>query len=346
MTRNGLISGVLRLTALVAMLGASGCGYESPNQPGIVIIDPSAPFQVTIGALSGTGAQVGTAAVTAHVQNANGAGLADVVVTFTTNHGIIAPTSVTTGVDGAASTTLAATDTADVTAAVGRLSAHTLVTALQPNQPTPTPTPAPGPSPTPTPAPPAVFLNVPANATTGVPLVFGVSSSATGVTWIWSFGDGQTAQTTAFGTTHVYATAGTYAVSVSAAGTSSASATITVADPVVATPATFTATLSCVTSVAPSTQMACSVTAFSKGVALPGTQIARVVWDWGDGNLDDNEACTMSIPVHTHSYTNAGRYTVFATVTATSLSCATKNDPSAVSVSAVASLAVVVPTPP
>ena len=301
MTRSVLISGLLRLAALVSLLGAGGCGYESPNQPGIVIIDPTAPFQVTIGALPGTGAQAGTAAVTARVQNANGAALADVVVTFTTNRGTIAPTSVATGVDGAASTTLAATDTADVTAAVGRLSAHTFVAPLPPTPPLPTPTPAPGPAPTPTPPPPAVFLNVPANATTGVPLVFSVSSSATGVTWNWSFGDGQTAQTTAFSTTHAYATAGTYAVTVSAAGTSSASATITVTDPVVTAPAPlFAATLTCATPgiAGNGTPMVCNVSASYKGATLPASAITSVKWDWGDGDL-------LRILVNTHAYGNA-----------------------------------------
>ena len=168
----------------------------------------------------------------AHVQNANGVALSNVVVTFATSLGIIAPTAVTTGIDGTATATLAATDPANVTASVGSLSAHTFVAPLAAAPALPTPSPAPGPAPTPAPPTPAVFLNVSASATTNVPLAFGVSSSATGVTWMWSFGDGSTDQTTAFNTTHTYTIAGSYTATVSAVGTAAASATILVSDPV------------------------------------------------------------------------------------------------------------------
>jgi PKD repeat protein len=313
MTKSVLLSGLLRLAALGSLLGAGGCAYESPNQPAVAIVDPTAPFQITIGALPGAGAQAGTAAVTAHVQNVNGASLANVVVAFTTNRGTIAPANVATGIDGAASTTLSATDTADVTAAVGRVSAHTFVTPVAPTPSVPSPTPAPGPAPSPTPPPPAVVLNVPANATTRVPLAFAVSSSATGVTWNWSFGDGETAQTTGFSTTHAYATAGTYVVTVSAPGTSSASATITVTDPVVTAPAPpFAATLTCTPGNSANTNTVCNVSASYKGAVLPSSAIISVRWDWGDGRTDSS---TNSL-VNTHTYAGVGTFTVFANVEA------------------------------
>jgi len=224
---------VIRLVSLLALFSSMGCAYQNSVQPSAAGVDLSAPFQVTLGALPGTGSQAGTAAVTARVQNANGAALANVAVTFTTSRGSISPTTVATGVDGAATATLVATDTATVTAAAGKLTAQAFVAPVSPTPPIPTPTPPPAPPPTPAPPTPAVFLNVSGSATTNVPLAFGVSSSATGVTWLWSFGDGASDQTTFFNTTHTYKVAGTYVATVSAVGTSTASATITVTDPVV-----------------------------------------------------------------------------------------------------------------
>jgi len=222
------------IASLMALLVSAGCAYENPAQPLVLGVDPSVPFQVTVGASPGSGAQAGTATVMAHVQNASGAALSNVLVAFTTSRGSIDPSSAATGVDGTATTTLVASDTATVTAVAGMLTAHAFVAAVAPTPSIPAPTPTPPPPPTPAPIPPAVFLNVSGSATTNVPLVLGVSSSATGVTWVWSFGDGATEQTTAFNTTHTYKTAGAYAVTVSAVGTSTAAATIVVTDPVVA----------------------------------------------------------------------------------------------------------------
>jgi PKD repeat protein len=222
------------IASLMALLVSAGCAYDNPVQPIAVGVDLTAPFQVTVGASPGSGAQAGTATVMAHVQNASGAALSNVLVTFTTSRGSIDPSSAATGVDGTATTTLVASDTATVTAAAGMLTAHAFVAAVPPTPAIPTPTPTPPPPPTPAPIPPAVFLNVSGSATTNVPLALGVSSAATGVTWVWSFGDGSTDQTTAFNTTHTYKIAGTYAITVSAVGTSVAGATIVVSDPVVA----------------------------------------------------------------------------------------------------------------
>ena len=258
---------LLRLAGVLALLSSAGCAYQNPSEPSAASIDLSVPFQVTLGALPGSGEQAGTAIVTARVQNANGAALANVAVTFTTSAGSIAPGRVTTGADGRATATLAASDTADVTVAAGTLSAHSLVVVQAPTAPAPSPTPTPVPPAPPTPALPVAFLNVSASATTGVPLSVGVSSSAVGATWIWSFGDGETAQTTAFSTMHTYGAKGTYTASVSSAATSAASATIAVTDAPVPAPtpaAALAAVLNCTTT---SADTVCNVNVTFGGAA-------------------------------------------------------------------------------
>lgn len=55
----------------------------------------------------------------------------------------------------------------------------------------------------------------------------------------------------------------------------------------------------------------CNVNVDYGGVLLPATAVTRVDWDWGDGQVTSNNGV-----VATHTYANAGTYSVFATVTA------------------------------
>jgi PKD repeat protein len=302
----------LRLAGLIALLGSVGCAYDNPTQPGVRPADPSVPSQVTLGASPGTGTSGGTAIVTARVQNANGAALANVMVTFTTTRGSVSPVQVATSSSGAATATLTASDTADVTAIAGAVSAHTLVIAIPPSGPTPTPTL------------PLAFLNVSGSATVGVPVTFAVSSSAVGATWIWSFGDGASDQSTAFTITHIYNHAGIYTASVSSTSATAANATITVTDPPPAPTPTPTPTpgsgLTAVLTCTPGThgsataKTACNVTLTDGGNSIGGGTVTQVQWDWGDGTTVDN---LTTVPVNAHIYANPGSYRVFATVTAT-----------------------------
>jgi hypothetical protein len=288
-----------RAAVVLSILGIAGCAYENPTQPAPPAVNLSAPTQVAIGAAPGVGPQSGTATVSATVQNVNGAGLPNVVVTFATTRGTIAPAQASTGSNGVATATLTASDTADVTASVGTLSAHMLVVATGGNTPPTTPTL------------PVAFLNVSGSATTGVPVVFSVSSSVSGATWTWSFGDGANDQSTAFSISHAYGRAGVYVATVSSSLTSSSSATITVADPPsVPTPPAFAVSMGCTGSTT-SLAVACNVAATTNGAPLPSASITNVTWDWGDGKTDVNQ----TTPVKTHSYASAGTYTVFATVT-------------------------------
>src|SRR5439155_481965 len=223
MMREGQAMKLLHLASLLALLSSAGCAYHNPVEPGAAPIDLSVPFQVTLGALPGSGAQAGTATMTARVQNANGAALANVAVTFTTSLGTIAPALVATGVDGRATAMLAATDTADVTATVGKLSAHSLVVVQPPTPPAPTPTPAAVLA--------ATLTCTPGtHGTTGTPTACNVSltyggaalpgSSVTSIAWDW--GDGFTNTTvppTAPVSSRVYVNAGTYTVIATVAAT-------------------------------------------------------------------------------------------------------------------------------
>jgi PKD repeat protein len=295
---------VLRIAALLSLLGLAGCAYENPGAPGSVAPDLSAPSQLTLGT---SATQGGNSTLTARVQNSYGTPLANVIVTFATTRGVIAPAQATTGSSGTATAVLAAVDTADVTVAAGGLTAHTLVA------PSPTSPSSPTPNSTPTTA---AFLNVSPNATTGVPLVFSVSSAATGVTWNWSFGDGANTQTTTFATTHAYSRAGVYAASVSAAGTSAGNAIVTVIDPAptpIPPAPTLSVTLTCTPGTHGTTPTSCNVNQTYGGATIAGGAVTDVAWDWGDGTTADNSSTT---PVKTHQYVNAGTYTVIATVTA------------------------------
>lgn len=306
------------LASLATVLAMAGCAYHNPAASTGTSVDLSVPSQVTLGALPGSGAQANIAALTARVQNANGAALGNVLVTFTTTRGSITPASVTTGSDGSASATLVASDTANVTAAVGTLAAHTLVATQTPTTPSnPTPTPTPAPPPTPTPTLPAVFLNVSSSGTTGVPLTFGISTSAIGVKWTWDFGDGATIFSTAFTMTHTYATRGTWTATVSSPVTSTGSATIVVTDPPVQAPTpagpTLAAALTCTPGIHATPTTSCNLTMTYGGTALPGANVTAVTWDWSDGTTANNSS---TAPVNFHQYQFAGTYTVFATVTA------------------------------
>jgi PKD repeat protein len=296
---------LIRVAVALALVCLAGCAYDNPGAPGSVAPDLSAPSQLTLGA---SATQSGNSTLTARVQNSYGAPLANVMVTFATTRGAILPTQATTGSSGTATAILAAVDTADVTVVAGGLTAHTLVVPSTPTSPTPT---------TPTAA---AFLNVSPNATTGVPLVFSVSSAATGVTWFWSFGDGANEQGTSFTTTHTYTHAGTYTASVSSPSTAASSTTITAKDPPVVSNPTPTNTLVAVLTCTAGTHgpagsaTVCNVSVTFGGVPIGGGTVTRVEWDWGDGTTVDN---LTTVPVNTHIYANLGTYTVFATVTAT-----------------------------
>ncbi len=122
------------------------------------------------------------------------------------------------------------------------------------------------------------------------------SGNATG--WSWNFGDGATS--TQQNPLHIFATAGTYTVSLTASnanGTSSTSAQIVVSAKPVIPVAAYT--VSSTTGIAP-----LRITFTDKSTGSPN------IWIW---NFGDNTNSTIKNP--THTYSKAGRYTVILTVT-------------------------------
>lgn len=83
--------------------------------------------------------------------------------------------------------------------------------------------------------------------------------------------------------------------------------------PPVPVPAGLVVTLNC-TPVNHPGPSPCNVNVSYNGTPLPATAISNVGWNWGDGLTD-----TTALPVMTHAYANAGSYTVFVTVTATTV---------------------------
>jgi hypothetical protein len=301
-----------RVATMLAVIGSAGCAYHAPAEPTAAGVSPLAPFQMTLGSSTGSGAATGIT-VTARVQNVNGAGLANVVVTFAASGGTVAPITVTTGLNGTASSTLVASDTAEVTAVAAGLTAHMIVAPQPPSQTTPTPTPGPSPPPSPTPSPSVVYLNMPSTAVVGDDVTLSVSSTATGVTWNWSFGDGMTRSTTSFTTTHTYTVPGPYVATVSSAQTASASAAITVSAPTpsAAPQAAGLKAIPTCTAGKVNAATTCNVSATYNGQAVPATSIRHVQWNWGDGNL--NEGGTGFV-AYSHVFQYVGTYTVIVTI--------------------------------
>jgi PKD repeat protein len=291
----------------------TGCAYHNPTAPTPPPVSDVAPAFLTLSVPTSN-----NGAVIAYVQNAHGAPLSGVVVQFTSTAGDLSPTAAQTAADGRASTTLTASSDARVVATAGALTARATVAApVTPPVPV-TPTPPPGPPPSPAPPPPSVVLNVSSAATTGVSLLFNVSSVATGVTWTWTFGDGATAQTTAYSTSHTYTAAGNYTATVSGSGTPSASATITVTNPPPPTtpPATtLVASMACTAGThglpGVATATTCNLSMTYGGNAVTSGSVTRVDWDWGDGTATYNGGV-----VSKYTYPNPGTYTVVALVAA------------------------------
>jgi len=152
------------------------------------------------------------------------------------------------------------------------------------------------------PAPVANFTATPRNGTMPLTVTFTDNSTNTPTSWIWSFGDGSTVNSTQQNPVHTYANAGIYTVSLNAtnAGGSNTKTvanyiTVTVPVPV----ANFTATPRIGT--APLT-----VTFTDNSTNTPTS------WNWsfGDSSLVN---ATQRNPVHT--YASAGNYTVSLTAT-------------------------------
>jgi PKD repeat protein len=133
-----------------------------------------------------------------------------------------------------------------------------------------------------------------ATFTDGTPAVAGPITN-----WAWTFGDGSTS--TLQNPTHTYSTAGTFTATLTVTNSSGCTATVNHIITVIGPPlAVFSNTLPCLG----------TATSFSNGSISPiGDPINTYLWNFGDGTP------TSNLVSPSHTYANAGTYTVTLTVT-------------------------------
>lgn len=302
------------LAAVLVLSAASGCAPHLPTAPDYVapaVQTAPASLRLTVSTRSDRQYDV-----SATVLTADGHVVPNVAVSFALEGGTVTPDSALTNGAGVAQAVASAAANATLTVSAGALAASTRVDGV----------------------PSTLLLNA-ATSVAGdvVPFVVSgfVSGNSATVSTSWTFGDGGTAVNPSASASHRYVSAGSYLATVIATDSlgrsASTSASVTVARAPAppapapptppAPPPTLSATLTC-TPVAHGSNSSCNVTASYRDT-LPSGAITKVDWDWGDGVV---ELATTS-PVRTHNYTNAGTYTVFATVTATTSDGAKIADP-------------------
>jgi PKD repeat protein len=139
----------------------------------------------------------------------------------------------------------------------------------------------------------AWFSYAPAQPVKESPVVFADASRGEAVSWAWSFGDGGTASEA--GPSHIFAAAGTYAVTLTVAGPAGTSTVTRELEVLAAAPAptaSFTSS---------ATDLSVSFTDTSSGTPASWT------WGFGDG-------ATASAQSPSHTYAAAGTYPVTLTV--------------------------------
>jgi hypothetical protein len=259
------------------------------------------PLAVTVGAAaagkvellanpSSLPAAGGVVQLTAVVSDAVGNRLSGVPVSFTTDAGVLTPTSSISDGNGEARAALSTTSKARVTASVVGGTSSSLTASLD----------------IPVRVGPTVTISVPAaNLVPGVPAIFSVSVNAGGAavrSAAIEFGDGgkQSVSTSGLSTvTHVYTQSGTYIVTAEATDTAGESATATASVNVQAV------VVSVNMSVSPTTVQRGALAEFTANATTTpaGTTIARYEWNFGDGAV-----ATTSGNATSHSYAAAGRY--------------------------------------
>lgn len=210
---------------------------------------------------------------------------------------------------------------------------------------TPPTAPSPSPSPTPPPTPPTngpaeLRLTVsvgPNSPIAGISAAFNALVTPTPtapVSYAWNFGDGATRTVNTESTFYAYTRAGVFDPSVTvtdgAGRTVTGTQHVTVQNPppppeptptptpTPTPPPALSVTISCTAgghTPVPPTLTSCNVTAAYGSTTLPGSAVTGVDWDWADGSAIDH----LAIPVGSHQYTAPGTFTIFATVTASTV---------------------------
>ena len=259
------------------------------------------PLAVTVGAAaagkvellanpSALPAAGGVVQLTAIVSDASGNRLAGVPVSFTTDAGVLTPSSAISDGNGEARAALSTTGKARVTASVVGGTASSLTASLD----------------IPVRVGPTVTISVPAaSLVPGVPAVFSVSVNAGGAavrSATIEFGDGgrQSVSTSGLSTaTHVYTRSGTFIVTAEAIDTAGESATATASVSVQAVVVSVNMTVS------PTTVLRGALAEFTANATTTpaGTTIERYEWNFGDGTV-----ATTSGNATSHAYAAVGRY--------------------------------------
>ncbi len=194
------------IPVLLATL-VSGCAYNAPDQPTVIILPPS----TTAASIRLTGSSRPDRAldITATVLSSSGIAVPGVRVDLATSAGVLSPTSGVTDGNGTIKSILTTGGNATVSAQAGSLVATVNVLGT-PDANTPTPPVVP-PLPPVTPTPPAltVSISVAGSPTAGTATTFGLSTQALSSA-TWNFGDGTIAATTGTGAaSHTYIRRGT-----------------------------------------------------------------------------------------------------------------------------------------
>ena len=266
-------------------------GGTSTGEPLTVTVGAAAAGKVELlanpTALPATG---GVVQLTALVSDASGNRLSGIPVSFATDAGVLAPSSVITDGNGEARATLSTTSKTRVTASVVGGTSSSLTATLDILVRV-------GPT---------VTISTPAGSLVpGVPATFSVAVSAGGAavrTATIDFGDGGRQAVSTAGlsvATHVYSSSGTYIVTAEAIDTAGETATATASVSVQTVVVTVNMTVS------PTTVVRGALAEFSANATTTpaGTTIVRYEWTFGDGSL-----ATTSGNATSHSYAAAGRY--------------------------------------
>jgi hypothetical protein len=319
-------------TALL-LLGVSlstACAYHAPDAPTPIVVVPSTT-PASIRLVSGSRPDY-TTAVIATVLTADGRGVPNMPLAFTTASGTVTPGQTTTDVEGRATAIVASPSATTVSASAGTLTTSIQVTGASapaplpplPIPPTPVPVPPEPPSKPPVPIPPVAFtvFLTPIATTAGTSVALNANPSVPITAAAWTFGDGTTQSTGSGSVVHSWTTAGAYTLSVvvtdTLGRTASTSAPVTVAAIVVppppppSPPPTLLPALTCTVALH---VVVCNVTAAYGSTALLSSATTRVDWDFGDGVAQT----VLGSPLATRTYGSAGTYTIFATVTATTV---------------------------
>jgi PKD repeat protein len=263
------------------------------------------PLAVTVGAAaagkvellanpSALPAAGGVVQLTAVVSDAVGNRLAGVPVSFTTDAGVLSPSSAVSDGNGEARAALSTTAKARVTASVVGGTTSSVTASLD----------------IPVRVGPTVIISVPAaSLVPGVPAIFSVSVNSGGAavrSATIEFGDGgkQSVSTSGLSTvTHVYTQSGTYIVTAEAidTGGESARATASVSVQEVVVAVSMTVSPSTITTTSPAEFAAIATT------TPASTAIERYEWDFGDGSVRTTSGGSTS---HLYALGGGRRYIV------------------------------------